>query len=253
MKLYYREMGEGKPMMILHGLFGFSDNWQTHAKKLADYFRVILVDLRNHGHSDWSEEFSYDLMAEDVIDLCESLDLEDMILVGHSMGGKVAMRFAQLRPERLEKLVIVDMGTRAYPMHHQHILAGIHGVQLEDVQSRKEAEAQLAAHIDSDGVRQFLLKNLYWKEKGQLAWRMNVAVLEREMDEILAGLPEGEVYIPTLFIRGELSNYIVDEDIPAIEEQFIDTEIQTIPAAGHWVHAEAPGPFLESLLAFALR
>lgn len=253
MNLHYREMGAGKPMMILHGLFGFSDNWQTHAKKLADYFRVILVDLRNHGHSDWSEEFSYEAMAQDVIDLCESLELKDIILVGHSMGGKVAMRLAQLRPDILEKLVVVDMGTRRYPMHHQHILAGIHAVKLDDVQSRKDAEAQLAQHIDSDGIRQFLLKNLYWKEKGQLAWRMNVEVLEREMKEILAELPEGEVHTPTLFIRGELSNYVLDEDIPDIENQFIDAEFQTIESAGHWVHAEAPGLFLESLLAFSLR
>lgn len=253
MKLHYREMGEGKPMMILHGLFGFSDNWQTHAKKLADYFRVILVDLRNHGHSDWSDEFSYQVMAQDVIELCEALDVQDCILVGHSMGGKVAMRLAQLRPDLLEKLVVVDMGTRAYPMHHQHILAGIHAVQLDNVETRKEAEIQLAQHIDSDGVRQFLLKNLYWKEKGKLAWRMNVEVLEREMEEILAGLPDGEVHTPTLFIRGALSNYVLNEDIPEIEEQFIDAEFQTIEGAGHWVHAEAPGPFLESLLAFSLR
>ena len=253
MKLHYREMGEGKPMVILHGLFGFSDNWQTHAKKLADYFRVILVDLRNHGHSPWSPDFSYELMAEDVIELCEDLGLQDCILVGHSMGGKVAMRIAQLRPDLLDKLAVVDMGIRRYPMHHQHILAGIHAVKLEDVQSRKDAEAQLAVHIDSDGIRQFLLKNLYWKEKGQLAWRMNVPVLEREMEDILSELPEGEVHTPTLFIRGELSNYVIDEDIPNIEHQFIDAEFQTISGAGHWVHAEAPGPFLESLLAFSLR
>ncbi len=253
MKLQYREMGEGKPMVILHGLFGFSDNWQTHAKKLASYFRVILVDLRNHGHSPWSDDFSYDLMAEDVLELCDELQLSNVILVGHSMGGKVAMRIAQLREDLLEKLVVVDMGIKRYPLHHQHILAGIHAVDPATLSTRKEAEEILAQYIDSDGVRQFLLKNLYWKEKGKLAWRMNIDVLEREMDEILAALPEGEVFIPALFIRGELSNYITDEDIPLIEEQFIDSEVVTIPNAGHWVHSEAPSEFLDALLSFCLR
>lgn len=240
-------------MIILHGLFGFSDNWQTHAKKLADYYRVILVDLRNHGHSPWSHEFSYDIMAQDVINLCEDLELSEVILVGHSMGGKTAIRVAQMREDLLEKLVVVDMGIKRYPPHHQHILAGIHSVTLDNVGSRREAEEQLAQHIDSDGVKQFLLKNLYWKEKGKLSWRMNVEVLEGAMDEILKAIPEQEVFIPTLFIKGELSNYLIDEDHSAIERVFIDVEFVTIPNAGHWVHAEAPGPFLDALLSFCLR
>ncbi|MFK7787185.1 MAG: alpha/beta fold hydrolase [Crocinitomicaceae bacterium] len=253
MKLYYRELGEGRPLMILHGLFGFSDNWQTHAKKLAEYYRVILVDLRNHGRSDWRDEFSYDLMAEDVIELAEDLNLEDLILVGHSMGGKVAMRVAQQTEDLLEKLAIIDMGIKSYPMHHQHILAGIHSVKVDEIKARREAEQQMRAHIDSEGVLQFLLKNLHWKEKGKLAWRMNTAVLEREMPEILSEMPEGEVFTTTLFIRGELSNYILDEDFESIENQFLDSEIVTIANAGHWVHAEAPAEFLDALLSFCLR
>lgn len=253
MKLHYREMGEGQPMVILHGLFGFSDNWQTHAKKLAEYYRVILVDLRNHGHSEWTEDFSYSLMAEDVKELCEDLGLNKIILLGHSMGGKVAMYFAQYYEEFLEKLIVVDIGVKAYPMHHQHILAGLHALDLENMKARSEAEAVLKKHIDSDGVRQFLLKNLYWKEKGQLAFRMNLPVLEREMPEILSALPEKEVMTPTLFIRGELSNYILDEDISELEDLFPDSYVVTISGAGHWVHAEEPERFLESVLGFCLR
>ncbi len=253
MKLHYREMGEGQPMVILHGLFGFSDNWQTHAKKLAEYYRVILVDLRNHGHSEWTEDFSYSLMAEDVKELCEDLGLNKIILLGHSMGGKVAMYFAQYYEEFLEKLIVVDIGVKAYPMHHQHILAGLHALDLENMKARSEAEAVLKKHIDSDGVRQFLLKNLYWKEKGQLAFRMNLPVLEREMPEILSALPEKEVMTPTLFIRGELSNYILDEDISELEDRFPDSYVVTISGAGHWVHAEEPERFLESVLGFCLR
>ncbi|MGB0915284.1 MAG: alpha/beta fold hydrolase [Crocinitomicaceae bacterium] len=253
MKLHYRELGEGQPLMILHGLFGFSDNWQSHAKKLAEYYRVILVDLRNHGHSPWSDDFSYDLMSDDVFELCEDLKLEDFILVGHSMGGKVAMNFAQKHEELLEKLVVVDIGIKGYPMHHEHILAGIHSVDLPNIKVRREAEEQMSAHIDSEGIKQFLLKNLYWKEKGKIAWRMNVHVLEREMENILSPVPEEEVSVPTLFIRGAMSNYILDEDIDSIEELFIDAEIVTIENAGHWVHAEAAGEFSDALLSFCLR
>lgn len=253
MKLYHRELGEGKPMVILHGLFGFSDNWQTHAKKLAEYYRVILVDLRNHGRSEWSDEFSYEIMAEDVKELCDELDLSDIILVGHSMGGKVAMYFAKLYENLLEKLVIVDMGIKAYPMHHDHILEGIHAVNLENVSARREAEAQMEPFIQSEGVKQFLLKNLYWEEKGKLAWRMNVAVLEKEMPAILAGFEAPEILTTTLFIRGALSNYILDEDFEQIEHQFPDVELVTIENSGHWVHAEAPEEFVESLLSFCLR
>lgn len=253
MKLHFRELGEGQPMIILHGLFGFSDNWQSHAKKLAEYYRVILVDLRNHGHSEWTDEFSYSLMAEDIKELCDDLDLKKIILVGHSMGGKVAMLFAQRYEELLEKLVVVDIGVKQYPMHHQHILAGLHALDLENMQARSEADEVLRKYIDSEGVIQFLLKNLYWKEKGKLAFRMNLSVLEREMPDILGALPEKEVMTPTLFIRGELSNYILDEDIDHLEEQFPDSQLITIANAGHWVHAEAQDEFLENLLGFCLR
>lgn len=253
MKLYYRELGEGKPLMILHGLFGFSDNWQTHAKKLAEYYRVILVDLRNHGRSGWSDTFSYEVMADDVLELCADLNLEDLVLVGHSMGGKVAMHVAAKNEDLLEKLAIIDMGIKGYPMHHEHILAGIHAVTLENVTARREAEQQMDAFIESEGVKQFLLKNLYWKEKGQLAWRMNVEVLEREMPEILKPFSAPEIFTPTLFLRGALSNYVLDEDLDSIEAQFPDLEVVTIENAGHWVHAEAPNEFLEALLGFCLR
>ncbi len=253
MKLHYRVFGEGRPLMILHGLFGFSDNWQTHGKKLAEYFKVYLVDLRNHGHSDWNDEMSYQLMADDVYELCQDLGLEELHLIGHSMGGKVAMQFAIDYEGLLEKLVIVDIGMKAYPMHHEHILAGIHAVDLPSIKARREAEQKMSAHIENNGIKQFLLKNLYWKEKGQLAWRMNVPILEKKMNEILGEVEVDEVSTPTLFIRGALSNYILDDDFALIEEHFIDVDIKTIANAGHWVHAEAPEEFIEVLLSFCLR
>ena len=240
-------------MVILHGLFGYSDNWQTHAKKLADYYQVILVDQRNHGYSDWSDDFNYDLMAEDLKELFDELQLEEVILLGHSMGGKTAMTFAQKYPEYLEKLIVVDIGIKTYPAHHDEILAGLKAIDLNVVHSRSVAEEKMAEHIHSFGVRQFLLKNLYWIEKGKLAWRVNIPVLEKEMEHVLAGLHDTEVLIPTLFIRGLQSDYILDSDMTAIENQFPDSHFVSIEKAGHWVHAEAPEEFIEALLSFCLR
>ena len=246
-------MGEGQPVVILHGLFGNSDNWQTHAKKLAEYFRVILVDQRNHGHSDWSEEFSYDLMSSDLFELFELLDLKKVILIGHSMGGKTAIQFSQEHPSFIEKLIVIDIGVKKYPMHHAEILKGLHSIDLNVVNTRGEAESILSQFIESNGVRQFLLKKLYWKEKGVLDWRMNIAVLEREMVNILAALSSKEVFLPTLFIRGALSNYILDQDIDDLEDQFSDFNLVTIENSGHWVHSESPTEFLNSVLEFCLR
>ncbi|MBM3453427.1 MAG: alpha/beta fold hydrolase [Bacteroidetes bacterium] len=253
MKLHYREIGLGQPLVILHGLFGSSDNWQTQAKRFAEYFRVILVDLRNHGHSDWNDDSSYLAMANDVIELLQDLHLEKTILLGHSMGGKVAMHVAQNHPLFLDKLIVVDMGMKEYPPHHQHILQGIHSVKLKGVTSRSEADKQLSNYIDTEGVKQFLLKNLYWKEKGQLAWRMNVSVLENSMGEILSAVPKKEVFLPTVFIRGELSNYILEEDFSDIENYFVDSQFITIQNSGHWVHAEKPEEFIDAVLNFCLR
>ena len=253
MKLHIREMGEGQPMVILHGLFGSSDNWQTHAKKLAEYYRVILVDQRNHGHSGWSDEFSYELMSQDLEELFEDLDLKKVILLGHSMGGKTAIQFTQNHPEYIEKLIIVDIGVKEYPLHHAEILKGLYSIDLEKIHTRNEAEEILSNFISSIGVRQFLLKNLYWKEKDRLAWRMNISILDREMKNILSALPEVEISLPTLFIRGSLSNYILDEDVDELEALFPDMSIITIEEAGHWVHAESPIKFINLVLEYCLR
>ncbi len=253
MELSFRELGTGKPLVILHGLFGFSDNWQTHAKKFSDYYRVILVDLRNHGHSPWSEEFSYQLMVNDLVELFNKLNLTDVILLGHSMGGKVAMHFAQSHSEFIEKLIVVDMGIKEYPLHHQHILKAFDSIDLNKLTARSEAERILSSFIESKGVVQFLLKNLYWRDKGKLAWRVNFKVLQSSMPEILSALPKNEVLLPTLFIRGALSDYILASDIEEIENLFPDSQFVTIDNAGHWVHAEAPEEFTDAVLSFCLR
>ncbi|MEI8192361.1 MAG: alpha/beta fold hydrolase [Flavobacteriia bacterium] len=253
MGLHFRTLGEGKPLVILHGLFGSGDNWQALAKRFSPFYTVYLVDLRNHGHSPWDNSHTYEDMVEDVYAWVIAQGLKDIHLLGHSMGGKVAMCFAQQYPHLLSKLLVIDMGVKGYPMHHQHILAGIHALHLHELGSRSEAESQLKNHIESQGVIQFLLKNLYWIEKGRLAWRMNVAVLEQFMPEILAAIPEKEAWTPTLFIRGGLSNYILSVDIDEIELRFPDSTLETIEDAGHWVHAEQPDAFADAVLGFCLR
>jgi pimeloyl-ACP methyl ester carboxylesterase len=253
LKLHYRELGEGKPFVILHGLFGSSDNWQTHGKKLSEYYRVVMVDLRNHGHSAWSDDFSYQIMVQDVKELFDDLNLQEAILLGHSMGGKVAMSFAQNHSEYLSKLIVVDMGVKAYPPHHQQIFEAITTLNLTNLSNRLEAENHLAKHIDSPSVRQFLMKNIYWKEKGVLGWRMNIEVLHREIETILGALDSKECFVQTLFIRGELSNYILDDDFVEIESVFPDSDVVTVENAGHWVHAEQQDLFMDAVLGFCLR
>jgi pimeloyl-ACP methyl ester carboxylesterase len=169
------------------------------------------------------------------------------------MGGKVAMHFAQKHSNYLDKLIVVDMGVKSYPMHHQHILEAFNRIDLTKMTARSEAEQLLRQFIDSEGVRQFLLKNLSWKEKGKLSWRVNFPVLEAAMPEILSALPEDEVLVTTLFIRGALSNYILEEDISDIESYFPDSSVVSIENAGHWVHAEAPDDFVDCVLGFCLR
>lgn len=250
MKLHARILGEGQPLIILHGLFGSSDNWQTLGKQLAENFNVFLVDQRNHGRSPHSNDFSYELMADDLDEFITEHDLNDVLLVGHSMGGKTAMTYAQLDDTRLEKLIVVDIGPKGYPMHHDTILEGLHSIDFSVHNTRGKCDARLAEFIPDIGVRQFLLKNLYWVEKGQLGWRINLQVLAREMDSIIAALDPEQVEVPTLFVRGEKSNYILESDYESIQAQFPDSKIETITGVGHWIHAEAPDRFYEALTNF---
>jgi len=260
MELQYKKMprqpadrGEGQPLIILHGLFGSSDNWQTQGKKLAEYFEVYLVDQRNHGESPWSDEFSYEIMAEDLNDFITDHQLDDMILIGHSMGGKTAMQFAQKYAAKIAKMIIVDMGVKEYPIHHETIIEGLQSIDLNEIHSRSGASKQLAKYLDNKTIRQFLLKNLYWKEKGLLAWHINLPVLEKKLPEIVEALPFKEVMLDTLFISGGQSDYILKEDQKQLLSYFPLADFYTIEQAGHWIHAEAPDEFMEEVLGYCLR
>ncbi len=253
MKLFHKEFGSGKPLVILHGLFGFSDNWQSHAKSLSSYYRVILFDLRNHGRSPWDDSHSYDDMATDVAESLDQLSIDKACFIGHSMGGKVLMHLGLNHGSYVEKMIVVDMGTKSYPLHHQDVIHAIQSVNIENVNARSQVHEMLKPLLTSEGLRQFLLKNLYWKEKGVLAWRMNVKTLVKNMEEVLSALPDGEIINESLFIRGGLSNYILDDDIDEIQNQFPNSKLITIDGAGHWVHAEDSEAFLEATLSFLLR
>lgn len=239
MKLNYKRFGEGDPLIVLHGLFGSLDNWMTLGKMWSDKFDVILVDQRNHGQSPHSEDFSYSTMADDLLLLMNDLGLDRAIILGHSMGGKTAMEFSMLHPEKVEKLVVVDIAPVKYQVHHYSIIDALKSVPLQDVASRKEAEAYLAEHIAELGTRQFLLKNLYWREKTQLAWRFNLEVLANEILPISEyDIAKGVYENDTLFVKGEKSDYIVQKYLPLIELKFPNYKLETIKGAGHWVHAE---------------
>ncbi|RFC53488.1 alpha/beta fold hydrolase [Brumimicrobium aurantiacum] len=253
MELHYKQFGEGKAFVILHGLFGSSDNWQTHGKKIAEYFDVYLVDQRNHGESGWSDDFNYDIMADDLYNFLNEHQLDEIVLMGHSMGGKTALRFAQKHPEMIDKLIIVDMGVKEYPITHDTIIEGLKSIDLSVIDSRSGAAKQLEKYIDNKSIRQFLLKNLYWKEKGQLAWSINLKVLEEKLPEVVKALPKKETMLDTLFISGGQSDYVLAEDQDSIRELFPLADFHTIERAGHWIHAEAPEEFIEEVLGFALR
>lgn len=253
MNLHYRKLGQGQPLVILHGLFGTSDNWQTLAKGFGEKFEVFLVDQRNHGHSPHSDEMDYFAMSADLKELFDAENISHAVLLGHSMGGKTAMFFAQEYPQLLDKLIIADMGIKKYPPHHQLIFEALLAVDLDKVNTRKEAEEIITRHISDKGIAQFLLKNLYWSEKEKLEWRMNLPVLYRDIENILEAVPGKVCAVKTLFIRGEKSNYILEKDWSSIQEIFPNSELKTIDGVGHWVHAEAPKVFFEMVMEFVSR
>lgn len=250
--LHSKIEGTGTPLLIIHGFLGMSDNWKTLGTQYAEAgFQVHILDLRNHGRSFHSEEFSYDIMAQDVLNYCAFNQLDKISILGHSMGGKVAMLFAAKYPERIEKLIVADIGPKYYPPHHQTILAALKAVDFTKKPNRSDVDDILSQFEIDFGTRQFLLKNLYWQEAGQLAFRFNLKVLDSEIIEIGKALPEDFIFIKdTFFIKGSNSDYILDTDIDNIKIQFPKAIFDAIPDAGHWLHAENPMLFYQKTLAF---
>ena len=252
MQLHSNIIGEGKPFIILHGFLGMSDNWKTLGKEFAKAgFQVHLIDQRNHGRSFHSDNFNYDLLSQDLKEYCETRNLKDIVLLGHSMGGKTAMLFASQFPDYVTKLLIADISPRFYPIHHDAILEGLASLDFNILKTRGAAEEQLSNYVSDHGTRLFLLKNLYWVEKGVLGLRINLDVLTENVSEVGEALPmhskfEGD----TLFLKGDKSEYIAAQDEAIIKAHFPSAKIETIANAGHWLHAENPKDFYNAVINF---
>ena len=252
MLLHANITGEGHPFIILHGFLGMSDNWRTLGRQFSQHnFQVHLVDQRNHGRSFWDDAFNYDVLVEDLKHYCDTHQLKDIVLLGHSMGGKTAMLFATKYPELVSKLMIADISPRFYPIHHDAILDGLSALNFDTIKTRGEIDKVLSTYIPDFGTRQFLLKNLYWFEKGKLALRINLEVLKNEVAEIGEALPSQALFEKeTLFLRGDRSEYIGIDDESIILNHFPKAEIVTISNTGHWLHAENPKEFYGAVVKF---
>lgn len=265
MNLNYRIFGEGEPFVILHGLYGSSDNWVGMARELQNYFRVIVVDLRNHGRSPHSKTLNYDVMADDVLELMNDLQIYSANIMGHSMGGKVALAFAALNPERIKRLVVVDVSVRSYSVadgdvhlaEHGAILRALLKINLSEVDSRNQVDEMLAESIPSERIRAFLLKNLYRDKDKEFRWRLNLNVIYDNIQEVLKGLEQFRLDFqkltqPVLFIKGGDSLYIQEKDYKLFENYFMNSKVEIIKDASHWVHAEKPKEFLDVVKNFCL-
>lgn len=250
MTLHFLEYGSGHPLIILHGLLGSLDNWHTQSKSLGTRYRVFAVDQRNHGRSPHSDIFNYEAMAEDLEEFLVRHQLASTSILGHSMGGKTAMLFALSHPDRVDKLVAVDIAPRAYPALHDEILRALLSLNLSRYASRQEVDAALALDIPDFAVRQFLLKNLRQTPNGTFRWKMNLNAIQTHYAEISKAIESKQPFVkPALFVRSTRSGYVRDSDIADITRLFPLAQISEVDA-GHWIHADAPAEFSRVVLSF---
>lgn len=251
MKLFYRKKGNGSPLIIIHGLLGSSDNWLTLSKSFADDFAAYMIDLRNHGRSPHSGEFSVDAMLEDLLEFMNDQQLDTAIILGHSLGGWVAMNFAVRRPEKIDKLIVEDFAPKKYHNDLTGFLEWLLKWDISNLKSLREADRQLERISNEPAVRGFILKNLKRKKGGGFEWKPNLPAIHEHIDQVSGHLKEGEKFEkPTLVIRGEKSDYIQPQDEALIKKHFPAAEIKTIADAGHWVHAEEPEGFVRVVKEF---
>ncbi len=254
MKLNYKIYGTGHPLIIMHGLFGMGDNWRTIARMLEPDFQCIVVDMRNHGRSPHDPVMNFSVMTDDILELVEDLNLDYPSLLGHSMGGKVAMQFALCYPQMVHKLIVVDIAPKFYPRHHDQVIEAIEAVDLSSLKERSDADHALARYLGNDpSTIQFLMKNLSRTPEGGFEWKANMPVIidayYHLMEEVT---PLAAFQGPVLFVKGEKSRYISMDDLPPIHDLFPHAALVTIPGAGHWVHADAPEPFTRAIRDFLL-
>ena len=256
MKLFYRKYGNSgnQPIIILHGLFGISDNWSTYARRIAlEGFEVFAVDQRNHGQSPQSDKFNYLALTDDISDFIDEHELDEVILLGHSLGGKVAMRFALENPHLIRKLIVVDISLKSYGPrdNHRQIIEAMKSVDLTSKSNRREVDDEMAPLIPDIRIRQFIMKNLHRKKNNEFEWRIYLKGLENNIDQMFDAIETTEKYEkPTLFIRGGASDYILLDDFPQIRFNFPNADIVTIEGASHWVHVEAMEKFYQLTMGF---
>lgn len=267
MQLFYKKFGSGKPLIILHGLYGSSDNWLSIARTLAADFEVYLIDQRNHGKSPHHDRHDYEVMADDLKEFMDSHHLDKVILAGHSMGGKTAMCFARDHSPRIEKLIVIDIAPKSYKelyrkeaLNHYVILKAMQNVDISSALSRRDIDRMLADDIPVKRIRSFLMKNIERTNDNKYSWTLNLDVLLKELDNIMDGMnhkcfdpARPSIDKPVLFIRGGESPYIMDKDMEFILQVFPNAKLKTIPGAGHWLHAEEPEMFIELVSDFLLR
>ncbi len=252
MKLTHKIYGTGYPVIIMHGLFGSGDNWRTVARMMEGQYQCIVVDMRNHGRSPHDPVMNFQVMTEDVIELMQDLQLTKVSLLGHSMGGKVAMLFALLHPEKLSKLIVVDIAPKYYPPHHETVIEAIEAIDPGQLKERAEAEEAFGRFLGNDeSTIQFLMKNLTRLPDGGFEWKPNMPVIIESYYHLMEDVePVKPFEGPVLFVRGEKSRYILDQDVPHIKELFPNSSLVTISGAGHWVHADAPQVFSQTIMGF---
>jgi esterase len=251
MELFFRKIGEGQPVVFLHGVFGSSDNLFTVSKAIAEAgYAVYTVDARNHGLSPRSDEFDYDIMADDVNSFLIQNKLENAVIIGHSMGGKTVIAFSQ-KYTNFSKLIIIDIAPRFYPTHHEHIINGLAAINLSTLQNRKEAETTFGAFVEDLGERQFILKNLFRTDDGSFDWRINVPIISENIYLIGEEISlEKTVEQPTLVIRGSESSYVSDVDFDEFKIKYPKATLVTLAGANHWVHATKPAEFIQTVTDF---
>jgi len=265
MELFYREKGKGKKtIIIVHGLYGASDNWLSVAGELEKDFHVILIDQRNHGKSPHSQEHTYQAMAEDLHELMKKLKIDKATLMGHSMGGKTVMRFCLDYPEMIEKMIVVDIAPKSYgsfsnyaevTADHGKIIEALSSVDPTQYENRQDIDKLLKEIFPQKRLRGFLMKNLKRTKDGHYEWQLNLKALKDNLQDVMDGFsdltpPSGKKMPETIFIRGEKSPYIHEDDSLSINKFFPGSQIVNIPGAGHWVHAEQHDLFLKTVKYF---
>lgn len=251
MLLNFKKLGEGFPIIVLHGLLGSLDNWQSIAKQLSENYSVYLIDQRNHGKSPHSEEFNYAILANDLLNFFEQNKIDKAHILGHSMGGKTAMHFCLHHPEKAEKLIVADIAPSNYSDQHNAIFKALLSIDFSTISSREKVQEKLAHLIDDKSTLLFLMKGLTRAENNQFTWRFNVQSLYQNY-ALIADFPshENNTQTPTLFIKGANSNYINSSNYSDILRLFPNHELEEISDAGHWLHAENPDAFLTALVRF---